>query len=123
MKAVLTCGFIIAFFTVVRRYEYLDHLSFMLLSGVTSATFIIIVPVTIIMSSLYDKSSQFCHNLSRKVHRGESKKSRQIFLYQLKSCPLIRYQVGGFYYMEAKAKLTLLHNILNGIVYLVVNVK
>jgi hypothetical protein len=42
---------------------------------------------------------------------------------QIESCQLIRCQVGGLYYMEAKAKLTLIHQVVNGVVYLLVNVK
>ena len=41
---------------------------------------------------------------------------------QLKSCALIRCQIGNLYHMEAAAKLTMIDNVVNGIVFLLVNV-
>jgi len=42
---------------------------------------------------------------------------------ELKSCPLIRCKVGGLYHMESKAKLTLIQKVINGLKYLLVNVR
>ena len=123
IKAVVVFGLILSFFAVVEKYEYLDTLSLFFVSAVTPTAFLLLAPISIVMSSLYDMSSQFHRNIFPKVHRVTIKKTKRILIYHLKSCPLIRCQVGNLYHMEAKAKLTMLHHVLNGVVFLMVNAK
>ena len=122
-KLTIMLSFILSFFAIVHLHEYLQLLSFILIIMVASVTCLLMAPICMIMSSLYDKSSKFSHNLSPKLHLVVEKKSRTILERQLKACPLIRCQVGNFYFMEAKAKLTVLHNVLNGTVFMMVNTK
>jgi len=77
------------------------------------------------MSSVYRTSKQFIRNLSECIWQLDSndKLDKQMLQRQLNSCNLIRSQVGGLYYMESKAKLTLVHKVVNGLKYLLVNVK
>ena len=75
------------------------------------------------MSSMFDISSKFYLRLSPTIQLVPDPKAKGILERQLKSCPIIRCQVGNFYYMEAQAKLTVVHNILNGVMFLIVNTK
>lgn len=114
---------IFSFVAIVRMYEDLHLVSLLFVGTVVSTACLIIAPTSIVLSSLYDLSCKFGENLLSKIHLVAEKKSKRTFERQLKSCLLIRCQVGNFYYMEAKAKLTLLNNVLNGIVCLLVNIK
>jgi hypothetical protein len=53
----------------------------------------------------------------------EDKEKELIFEKELNACQLIRCEVGGLYHMEAKAKLTLSHSIVDGLVFLLVQHK
>ena len=121
-KMAIMLAIVLSVFALVRLYNDLHILSLFLLTSVAFTATILIGPISIAMSSLYDMSSKFPHNLFLQIHITPEKNSR-IYKLQLKSCQLIRSQVGNFYYMESKAKLTVIHNILNGIVFLLVNVK
>ena len=122
-KLLLVLVFILAFFAIVRLHQNLDLFSVALLMINLLTVPALTVPVSIVMSSLYDISSQFNRHLSFRIQLVANKKSIRVFERQLKSCLLVRCQVGNFYDMEAKAKLTLIHNVLNGIVFLMVNGK
>ena len=123
MKLLLFTFFIFGFFASVRLFESLNGISaaFAILMMLTAV--ILIVPVSCVMSSLYDVSSEFPQNISPHISKIMHKKRRRILEAHLKSCPVIRCKVGGLYHMEAKAKLTMLHQIINGVVLLMVNFK
>ena len=123
LKIILVLGFIICFFAFARLYQDLDILSLVLVTGVASIIPVLVIPMSIVMSSLYDMSSKFKRHLSIRIQFEANQERRRVLEGQLKSCALIRCQVGNFYHMEAKAKLTLIHNVLNGIVFLMVNAK
>jgi hypothetical protein len=42
---------------------------------------------------------------------------------EIRACQLIRCEVGGLYHMEVEAKLTLMHSVINGLVFLLVQHK
>ena len=122
IKLGLILAFTMAFFAAVRLSENLDGLSLLLVSLI-SFTYAIVMPTSaIVMSSLYDISKKFSRNLSPAIQLVPRKKIRQILERQMKSCLLIRCQVGNTYHMEAKAKLTMIQNVVNGVVFLLVNV-
>jgi len=83
---------------------------------------IIIIPMSIIMSRMFDISAQFKQKLLPCIQMIGDKKIRKIIEGQLEACSLIRCSIGGLYHMEAQAKLTLLQNMVNGVVWLLVNV-
>ena len=123
-KMTLVLAFVTSVFAFVRLYQHLGVLSFILVTGIMSTVPLLVIPMSIVMSSLYDISSKFNRNISIRTHRiGANQNRKRVLEGQLKSCLLIRCQVGNFYYMEAQAKLTLVHNVLNGIVFLMVNAK
>jgi len=114
--------FVLSFFALARLTSVLDFLAFSLLlsSWISSG---IIVPLSIILSSLFDISSQFQTNnlaIAQNIIGKNVKKQKQS---EIKSCLPIRCEVGNMYYMEAKAKLRLLQHAVSGIVFLLVNVR
>jgi len=121
LKILLIFVFISCLFAVVRFRTDLDGLSLTMISItlVTSAS--LTIPISIIMSSLYSASSQFKQHMIPVLSKISDKTVRKHIEGQLKSCPLIRCQVGNLYHMEAKAKLTMLEHVVNGYVFLMVN--
>ena len=114
---------ILCLFSCLRAYEYLDYISYTFLVVMVITGILFIVPISIVMSSLYDISKDMTWNLKPHISRIMDKEAKRFLDRQLKSCGVIRCRVGNLYYMEAKAKLTTLDNIVNGIVFLMVNVK
>ena len=114
--------FILGFFACVRLNKYMDYISYTFVLVLTLSCFILIFPISIIMSSLYNISKDFSRNLSTQI-RKTVKDTKRYLESQLKSCSYIHCRVGSLYHMEAQAKLTLLHYIINGGVFLLVNVK
>ena len=121
-KLELILAFIITFFATVRLFKDLDVISLVFVSSVALVSSILIAPIAMVMSSLFDISEKFSRNLSPRIHLVPVKKNREIFERQVTSCPLIRCQVGSMYHMEAKAKLTIIDNVVNGVAFLMVNV-
>ena len=124
VKLSIILMFIVCFFAFARVYKYLDLISLAFVGTAALTTAIILVPISLTMSSLYETSRQFSRNLSARIDMDSDSDNRLrgILGFQLRSCQLIRCQVGSLYYMEAKAKLTLLHYVVNGVMFLMVNV-
>jgi len=123
IKLCLIVAFVVSFVTVVRLHKYLDVVSLVMISTMVWTTILDLFPTAIIMSKLYDVSQKFSWNVSERCRPIALQTDRLFLKMQIESCQLIRCQVGGLYYMEAKAKLTLIHQMVNGVVYLLVNVK
>jgi len=122
-KLFLIIVFVFTFFVLLRLWSLLNAFSITMMVVVNVSAGCLLLPTSIIMSSLYDASAQFKKNMLLNIELIPDKMAR-IFTYrQLKSCSLVRCEVGGLYYMEAKAKLTLLHNVVNGVVFLLVNIQ
>jgi len=116
--------FTTSFFAIIRLYDRMNLLSFILLSVISWTTLLLLIPTTFIMSSLYKTSTNFIRNFTPPIRRMNAPtQEKGALLRQLQSCSVIRCQVGGLYYMEAKAKLTVMHKLVNGLKYLLVNVK
>ena len=98
------------------------NLILLVLAGVLSiTTMALLVPISIVTTRMYDLSLDFQKHMVSETLQITEKKTRRVLKTSLKSCPLIRCKVGNWYYMEAKAKLTMLHNLLNGLAYLLIN--
>ena len=123
MKLILFTFCIFGFFISVRLFQFLNPISVAFVVVMMLTSVILLVPVSCVMSNLYDVSSKFPGNLSPHFSKIIQKKRRRILEAHLKSCPVIRCKVGGLYHMEAKAKLTMIHQIINGVVFLMVNFK
>jgi len=124
MKLSIMILFTACFFTVLRFHDHLNFLSLALVSLLTWVTIWLLIPTTIIMSSLYKTSKNFIRNLEPCIRNLNETEPRKVVLQrQLISCGLIRCEVGGLYYMEAKAKLTVIHKLVSALKYLLVNVK
>ena len=121
IKLALILVFIMSFFAAIRLSNELDALSFTLVSVTAFTTLMLMAPIAIVMSTMFDISAKFSRNLAPRIQLVPVKRVREIFIRQLKSCHLIRCQVGSMYHMEAKAKLTMTHNVVNGVVFLLVN--
>ena len=70
---------------------------------------------------MFEISTLFSRNLSSKISLLDEIRAKRILQRQLLSCPIIRCRVGNLYHMEAKAKLTLIHAILNTVAFLLIN--
>jgi len=121
MKMVLIVIFVVSFFAVVRLSKELNAMVLTMLVIVSLTAALLLFPISVIMSSLFDISQQFQRNMRTVSGAIPDQKIRKHCKDQLKSCSLIRCQVGGLYHMEAKAKLTLVQYVVNGIVGLLVN--
>ena len=110
-----------SFFASVRLYEDLDVICLALVSVIAFTASLVITPTAMVMSSLFDISAKFPRNIAPRIQELSDMRMKEISTRELKSCPLIRCQVGNMYHMEAKAKMTMLHNIVNGVVFLMVN--
>jgi hypothetical protein len=53
----------------------------------------------------------------------KDKKKQLALAKEIRACQLIRCEAGGLYHTEAKARLTLAHSIVNGLVFLLVQEK
>ena len=124
-KCALMVSFSTSFFTILRFYEQLNLPSFTLLALFVWSTILILIPTAFVLSSLFKASKQFLSSLILRIQKIEKlpPEHKGILLRQLLACNQIRCQVGGMYYMEEKAKLTIIHKVINGLKYLLVNVK
>jgi len=124
VKLLLMIFFVTSFFALLRFYDQLNLIPLVLLILITYTTLLLLLPTTMVMSALYKTSKTFIRNLKPRIRSlNESINQKEILKGQLKSCGLIRCEIGGLYFMESKAKLTLIHKIVNGLKYLLVNVK
>jgi len=124
IKFIVMFLFTTSFFAIVRLYDRMNLLSFILFSVITWTTLLLLIPTTFIMSSLYKTSKNFIRNFIPSIRRmNATNQQKEVLLRQLGSCSVIRCKVGGLYYMEAKAKLTVIHKLVNGLKYLLVHVK
>lgn len=114
--------FVSCFFAVVRLQKILDAFAFVMLLSSCMTGAVLLVPMSIIMSSLYDISCKFKPNILAASQKILDARVRTQIKYQIESCMLVRCQIGSFYHMEAKAKLTLLQQLVNYTVYLMVNI-
>jgi len=122
-KMVVAILFIFCFVAAVRLWNDMDALSCMMVLALSIQTAVMLVLISSMMSSLFDISTQFEHNLMKTVNTTSDTKARKYWKLVLESCPIVRCNVGGMYYMEARAKLTLFEFMINGVVSLLVNVK
>jgi len=81
---------------------------------------IVIFPGAVIMSKIFDLSSQFQIQQAGRLNRLPPI-TRADLQRQLKSCPTLKCQVGLFYHMEGRAKLTLADNMVNGIAFMLLS--
>jgi len=115
--------FTTCFFLVIRFHDHINFLSLTLVGIIIPVTLLLLIPTTIVMSSLYKTSKTFIRSLTPSIQNSKVANQKEILKRTLISCGILRCEVGGLYYMEAKAKLTVLHKVVNGLKYLLVNVK
>jgi len=84
----------------------------------------IMVPSSVVMSKIFQISKSFNPNITSclgSIWKTLKEERRKEYLAVAKSFPIMRCQVGGFYHMEANAKLTLLDTVINLLVFLLIN--
>jgi len=123
LKLVVLLGLVVSFFALVRLRADMDAISLFLIPATLCATVILVVPISLVMSSLYEISKKIQEILSQTKQEFSDIETRNYFEHQLKSCGLIRCKVGNMYYMEAEAKLTMLNHTVSALVFLLVNFK
>lgn len=84
------------------------------------ALFSIIIPASLLMTKIYYKSKTFHEEMNILLRNFSNPKSSEVIYLRkaLKSLPIMKSQIGSFYYMENEAKLTLMDNLVNGIVFM-----
>jgi len=82
--------------------------------------FVVIFPGAVIMSKIFYLSSQFQIQQAGRLD-GLPQISRLDVQRQLKSFPTLKCQVGPFYHMEGKAKLSLADNMTQGIAFMLLS--
>lgn len=89
------------------------------------ALFILLVAGSILMSQVYYKSKTFHEEMTKFVSTMSNSKQNEVIYAKkvIKSLPILKSQIGSFYYMENQAKLTLLDNVVNGIVCMLISFK
>jgi hypothetical protein len=95
----------------------LDTLSILFLSALSFVSPLLLIPVSELMSSVYNNSSAFKRNALEYSLLRKDKAGGVLVQRELKSLQPIRCQVGGFYHMEASAKLTLFDRVIQGVVF------
>ena len=123
LKVILMLLFVSAVFACARLFETISFLTLVFAAILSITTTGLLGPISIVMYRLYDLSLNFPKNLFAETLQSTGKKSRKYLEANLNSCPLIRCQIGSWYHMEGKAKLTMLHNTINGLAFLLINVK
>ena len=121
IKLNLIMQLIFSLFACTRLFRNISFISLFFTSLLVLNSLLVLVPVTTLMSSLYTTSSNFVTHLSPQINQVTEKKTKRILEAQLKSCPVIRCKVGCLYQMDQTVKLTMLHNVINGLVFLMVN--
>jgi hypothetical protein len=107
-------------FVVFCYWNRLDVTSISTLAFFFAIALPILVSCTEVTSEIYNISSQFQQNMAQKVRASENKRMTPIWIRELRSCQLVRCQIGNFYHMEGKAKLTLVNTMVNIFVFMVV---
>ena len=123
LKLSLSIFFIVTLFACIRLLHRLDFMTSVTMVLLVVAILTLLFPISIILSNMYDTSKDFSQNLSSCICNVSNIRTKKVLTRMLKSCDVIRTQVGNFYHMEAKAKLTMLSNIVNGVVFSLVNVE
>jgi hypothetical protein len=107
-------------FVVIRYWDQLDIISISTLIFVFGSALSVILTCSNVMSGIYNISSQFQKNMEHKIQACEDKAMKEVMTKQLLSCQVIRFQIGNFYHMEGKAKLTLINTMVNVFVFMIV---
>ena len=123
VKLIVITLLIFSLFASVRLFRQISCISFVFISLVAVINTPVLVLSTMVMSYFFDISSKFPESLSPQLLQITETKARRINDANLKSCRAIRCKVGSLYHMEAKATLVTLHHVINGLVFLLVNVK
>ena len=121
LKLAFVLVFVMSFYASVRLYTAMNGFSYSFAVLLECESFLLVGPMAMLMSSMFDISTQFFRHLPPRIQKIPGKVTRKICTANLKSCAVIRFQVGSFYYMEAQAKLTSMGYLVHGIVFLMVN--
>jgi hypothetical protein len=107
-------------FAVFCYWDGLDLISISTLVLVFGASVPMLVSCSLVMSKIFDIASEFQRNMELKIQPCKNKRMKQVWLRELRSCQVVRCQIGNFYHMEGKAKLTLVDTMANIFVFMVV---
>jgi len=86
----------------------------------------LIIPGALFMSQVYSMSKTLERNISdaiMKIPNFYYLQGRPYFTKNLKAQPVLKSKIGEFYYMESKAKLTLLDDVTRGIAFMLISFK
>jgi hypothetical protein len=98
-------------------WDQLDIITISTFLSVLAVIVPILVTSSIIMSAIYDISYKFQRNMHQKIQGCGNKALRKVWSKDLRSCQIVRCQIGNFYHMEGKAKLTLVNTMLNALFF------
>ncbi len=110
-------------FAIFCYWDQLDPFSISVFFAVFVTSAPVLVGCALVMSGIYNISSQFQRNMEPKIQAGARLGMKKAWMQELWSCQVVRCQVGNFYHMEGKAKLTLVDTMLNCFVFMIVQRK
>jgi hypothetical protein len=110
-------------FVLICYWDQLDLFSICTFIVVAWSSAPVLFSSALIMSGIYNISSQFQRSLKQKIQACDNKAIKKVWLKELRSCQVVRCEVGNFYHMEGKAKLTLVDAMVNVFVFMVVQRK
>jgi hypothetical protein len=79
-----------------------------------------LIPSALAMSATYTYSLQFSKNMRERIHALDNKDIKALHLREVRSCQVIRCQVGNLYHMESRAKLRMVVSAVNGFRFLLI---
>jgi len=123
LKFILSVVIVVGMFALIRLHNAMGTFSLVLAGTMVCCSVLFLVPIAIVMSSMYKISTQFSRTLRLKVETLPNRRERLVYRRDLRSSQLIRCKIGKLYHMESKAKLTWVQKLVNGTKYILVNFK
>jgi len=122
LKLTVVLALFVIIHVVIDLYEKLQFFIYILFIMSGFAGILMIMPAAIIMSKLYDISVQFKQNFKTAlVDVCLSGDNYLIMCKDLKTIQILKSRVGNFYYMQQRAKLTLVDVLANGVATMLIS--
>jgi len=119
-------GIILVYMGVVAATILRKDIHFLILALFLAYLGVTLTTVTfgaLLMSQVYNISKKFHGNLASTLSLVSDLNEKILIRKTLVSLPVMKSKIGTFYYMEGKAKLTLLDNIARGIAFMLTSFK
>jgi hypothetical protein len=89
---------------LIRYWDHLDLISISTFFVVGGAAAPILLGCSLVVSAIFGISSQFQKNMEQKRQTYEDKPTRKVCIREVRSCQVLRFQIGNFYHMEGNER-------------------